>query len=273
MKVAIKISKSAAILAGREHYGYAVAEVPLADLTPDERAVLAEADHCGADAAAIGADVDLPRAFGGCGSATAAVLAVLPEATPEAVRGAVRRIAAIRRDEAAAVAAKRAEADRRNAARAIASAEADRRNAAATAAAEAAKAAAEAERAAGLTRLAEWSREHGSLTTRLRLEEGYDCWVSSARGDYADAVVARVRGDLADAPDGGETEDRECPDAAEILALRAVRERCGDDATAALVRTTYEPDDDDADGPRVTEIWLTIPVPGCRGVSRYLSVH
>lgn len=131
-----------------------------------------------------------------------------------------------------------------NALREKAKAEADRRNAVIKAEREA-KAAEnarkteerQAKKAAGLAKLKAWATEHGSEVTRLRIEEGYDCWVSSAATEVADAVAAVVAGDLKPSPSDDsydyDVEDRKCPTAAEIKALRDCRRRL-QEGTAAL---------------------------------------
>lgn len=144
--------------------------------------------------------------------------------------------------------------------------------------AEAAKA--EAEKKSGRDSLASWVREHGSELSRLRLEDGYDCWVSSAREEYADAIAAKIAeasgltlddGDLYERCDTVNTEDRKCPVVAEIKSLRDVRAVLPEGCAAKLVWTRYTGGDLD-EGIGRAEIEITIPVPGARDETRILTL-
>ena len=148
------------------------------------------------------------------------------------------------------------------------------------AAAKAAIAAAEAEKKAALGTLAAWTREHGSELARLRLEGGYDCWVSSARTEYADAVATKIAeasgltlddGDLYERCDSVKTEDRKCPTVAEIKALREVKAALPAGCAAKLVWSRYTGDDLD-EGIGRAEIEITIPVPGAGDETRTMTI-
>lgn len=98
---------------------------------------------------------------------------------------------------------------------------------------EAQEKAAEKRKRAGEKMLREWALKHGSELLRARLEEGYN-WIGLAQEEYADAVAARVAGSLtpAETPDGytvGDNEKRQSPTLAEIQSLRALRNRIGSD--------------------------------------------
>lgn len=154
-----------------------------------------------------------------------------------------------------------------------AAAERDRLNAAE-------KATAAAQQKLVLDRLAEWVRGNGSELARLRLEEGYDCWVTAAREELAAAVAGRVVDGLGlspdDAPDGythDDTEPRKCPTAAEIRLLRAARDRAvaADwPVTVGLERVTYQPSEDeygdrDPDVRPITRTELAVTIDGLPG--------
>ena len=169
--------------------------------------------------------------------------------------------------------------DPRTAARkAEAEAEAKRLTAEAEAKEKAKKAAAEAAKKAGLDKLSSWTRENGSELARFRLEDGYDCWVSAAREEYADAAAAKIAetsgltlDDLDERCSSVLSEDRRCPTVAEIKALRAVKSALPDGAEARLVWSRYTGGDLDEDTARA-EIEITIPVPGAGDETRSLVV-
>ena len=142
------------------------------------------------------------------------------------------------------------------------------------------KAEAEAARKAELETLAAWTREHGSELARLRLEDGYDCWVSQARKDYADAVAEKVAegsglplddGDLYERCGSVKTEDRKCPTVEEIKALRSVKSALPDNCEAKIVWSRYTGGDLDEDTGRA-EIEVSIPVPGAGEEKRSLVI-
>lgn len=119
------------------------------------------------------------------------------------------------------------------------------------------KAAKAAEEKAAKGRLAAWVDTHGSELARLRKAEGYDCWVSAARDEYAAAAAGRVVAGLglsrATCPDGYDcatSEPRECPTVAEIKTLVAAREAAGREpaefpASVMLSLVSYTPGEDD----------------------------
>jgi hypothetical protein len=168
-------------------------------------------------------------------------------------------------------------------------AELDAQNAADFAALKAAdeseKAAKLAAKDAGLAQLREWAQSNGSGLTKLRLDEGYDCWATSAAADW---MAERGR-DLAAAgfADAGEkegytvdsTEDRKCPTEAEILAIRKLRPLLRPNETAELVRVTYTPEKDedgydpeDSEPVKETEILVTVAMPHGFRDSLYLTI-
>lgn len=130
----------------------------------------------------------------------------------------------------------------------------------------------EAQTAAAKKRLADWVHAHGSETARLRLDDGYSCWVSAAVEEYADAAadrIARGAGLIpAEDPEGTDgqpvIEDRHCPTGGELAALRAVRALAEADEADAAVRlkyVRYDRCDDDDDAPEKqyrTEIEIAI---------------
>ena len=137
---------------------------------------------------------------------------------------------------------------------------------------------------AGRAVLRAWAKEHGGDLARLRLEEGYDCWLTAARDDYAESVFAAVAAGLepAEEPDGTdgrpEVEERKCPAAAEIKALRAVRTACeGHPAAAELVYVRYDRADD-ADESEVpakqyrAELEITVTCPDGHEEQRYYLI-
>jgi hypothetical protein len=133
----------------------------------------------------------------------------------------------------------------------------------------------EAEAKANKEKLAAWVRENGTEVARLRLEEGYDSWVTVAAADLADALAGRVAEGLglkpAEVPDGyshTRDEERKCPTADEIKVLRAARATAEKETewgvTPSLARSTYTQDqddyEDDSDVISRTELRLTITV-------------
>lgn len=147
--------------------------------------------------------------------------------------------------------------------------------------AKARRAAEAAEDVAKLERLKEWVRAHGDETTRLRLEEGYDSWISTAREQYADNIARSVSvasgltlddRELYDSCDAVRYEERKSPDAAEIKALRRVRDALPVGTVAKLVYAVYRGGDLEEDVSRA-EVQLTIAVPGSGTESRHLLVN
>jgi hypothetical protein len=160
-----------------------------------------------------------------------------------------------------------------------AGAECARRNALKAAAEKAEAEKKTAEKKAAVDALKAWALENGGELTRARLAEGYDCWLSSARKEYADAAVAGL-GRAADDPSGddgsADEEPRKCPTLPEIEALRRVREALPGGCDAELVRLTYTPsrdEDEDEDGGKVarTEIKVTVSHP-TGDMARYLLI-
>ena len=148
---------------------------------------------------------------------------------------------------------------------------------------QAAAVAAAADQAAKVVDLREWAEAHGSDLLRARITEQFE-WQSLARREFADAVMAKIAGDLqpADDPstqDGWSSEfaDRDRPTLAEIQALRDVRDRAksaGCTVTAGLKWMTYTCDDpsgdEDEEKIQRTEIEIEISTPDGQTVTRYL---
>lgn len=170
----------------------------------------------------------------------------------------------------------------------VAQAEADRRNAELDAK-EDAEAAKDAERkrlqelkkVEATAKLETWVRASGSELARLRLDHGYDCWVSAALGDYADAVANGIAAglELAGDMDGytPEADERKCPTLTELQILTAAEKQAkeytaGDGTTAAveLIRVTYTPEDDSGNDETVkrTELRVTVTVCGWWEIER-----
>lgn len=146
------------------------------------------------------------------------------------------------------------------------------------------KAEAEAKSNAGREVLAAWTREHGSDLAKARLAEGYDCWMTVAHDDYAEAVAGRIAGglELAEEPDGTDgqpvVELRKCPLLHEIQALRSARERIGNEpATVELAYVRYDRagDCEDTDVPAKqyrTEIKYSITLPDGSAEERFYLI-
>lgn len=130
---------------------------------------------------------------------------------------------------------------------------------------------------AGKAKLAEWTRQHGGETAKLRLEEGLESWVSAAKEDYAESVWSIFGLDEAEVPDGyefrrGNSGEKLSPSAAEIKALRAARAQAetldpeGAMIDMELIHITYHScDDATEDAPdrlSATEIRITLDVFG-----------
>lgn len=138
--------------------------------------------------------------------------------------------------------------------------------------------------AAGKAALAAWVTAHGGELARVRLAEGYKCWVTAAHADYADHVHAAVAGHLDDAaePEGTDgspvVEPRKCPTVPEIAALRDMRRRIeGQPAEVALVYVRYDRADDcaDDDTPKKqyrTELEVTVTCPDGATYTRYYLI-
>lgn len=171
-----------------------------------------------------------------------------------------------------------------DAVRVLAQAEADRRNAELDAQQDA-EAAKEAERkreqerrkTEATAKLEKWVRASGSELTRLRLDNGYDCWVSAALSDYADAVAGTVAAGLEPAGDmkgyDVEGDERKCPTLVELQVLTAATKRAeaykaedGTTATVELLRVTYTPteaeEDEEDETVKQTELRVTVLVCG-----------
>ncbi len=131
------------------------------------------------------------------------------------------------------------------------------------------KALREAAEAAKLESLRAWALDHGSELTKLRLEGGFDCWVSSANGERqriadqeADATEMRIIAasgvNVVELPDydDWEIEDRKCPTLPELQSLAAVKSVKPANVEAKLVRVKYTKDDEKVFH---TEIQLLIP--------------
>jgi len=308
MKIGVEISASTALRAGKNESGKRLVTIDAATLTPEERAEILSCQCQTSDRTVPGADLTVSYHLG------SDMTEATPEELLRVVRfrlGKSQREAAEKAERERAESGERAakiekaraadpvsliyhngscwylvrdaepgyswpESDRELLAEAVAPAasERDRRNAAEKAEREQKAAAEKAEKAAALEVLATWTREHGSELARLRLEDGYGCWVSQAREDYDDAIAAKIAADLTPATDldddhKADVEIRKCPSAPEIKALRAVRDRLPDDVTADLIRVTYTPNQDedgyDEDKATITrtELRLTITVPAC----------
>lgn len=316
MRITYTVSMTGAIRAGHNDHGEREREVDVAHLSPEDREMLAGAvDHRGRVGSVTGKRDSRLVSVVAAEPTPAALLAAIRAARAEAARLDAER-AQFEADEIARVEAYEAESLRlrrtkgdpgalrpdyhfyrtlnyakgreaeltaRNSPEwAEWEADLERQNAEHKAAAEAerarAKAEAKAREEAGRAELAVWVRENGSELARLRLAEGYACWVSAAHDDYADAVLARVAAGLpvADEPEGTDgrpvAEDRACPTAPEIKTLRAVRERAAAERAAAepvaarLVRVRYDRADDceDDDVPEQqhrTEVEITVTCP------------
>ena len=132
-----------------------------------------------------------------------------------------------------------------------------------------------------IDRLKAWVASHGSELTKARLEEGFDGWVSSAHGDFADAVGEVVRrcnlvrsgDDVIQEMQDYKSEDRRSPTLTDIQALREVRSllaasEFADCTSVSLVRTTYR--DDDGEKQAITEIRVNVTYPdGVEGAWDY----
>lgn len=134
----------------------------------------------------------------------------------------------------------------------------------------------EAEAKAGRERLRTWALEHGSETLRLRIELEAGEWEDLARDEYADAHAPRY-GDAIFSrqtwQDSGRDREREKPSAAELRALKAMRE-CSR-TPGSLIRdprlrwcvVDADTDDDEAQTERFAILALEIECPDGAEVS------
>ena len=139
-----------------------------------------------------------------------------------------------------------------------------------------------AKRAAATERMRVWAAEHGSELTKARLEEGSDCWYSSAGDDFeairlaeilaACPLVQEEDGELHEAAEVTECESLKCPSLAEIQAIRQVRAALRDGESAEWQRLTYSANSehDDDETTIQNEIVVEIRLPDGSTESKFL---